>query len=113
MEAEVLATEDEPASIYQVEWRTMMAIIALSMSNHCAAIANTVSIEHFKEAQGNFSNPCLDKHHHQLPDLSSRGCIFCVLDCQFQPLGNPGIRTPVCKFDDPLSRFSTTKTFLL
>lgn len=42
MEAEVLATEDEPASIYQVGWRTMMAIVALSMSNNCAAIANTV-----------------------------------------------------------------------
>jgi hypothetical protein len=52
MEADALATEDEPASIYQVGWRTMMAIIALSMSNNCAAIANTVSICHFKGAQG-------------------------------------------------------------
>ncbi|KUL90297.1 hypothetical protein ZTR_01916 [Talaromyces verruculosus] len=41
--AEVLATEDEPASIYQVGWRTMMAIVALSMSNNCAAIANTTN----------------------------------------------------------------------
>ncbi|GAM43429.1 hypothetical protein TCE0_050r18235 [Talaromyces pinophilus] len=41
--AEVLVTEDEPASIYQVGWRTMMAIVALSMSNNCAAITNTTS----------------------------------------------------------------------
>lgn len=44
--AEVLVTEDEPASIYQVGWRTMMAIVALSMSNNCAAITNTVSTYH-------------------------------------------------------------------
>ena len=50
MGAETLATEDEPASIYQVGWRTMMAIVALSMSNNCAAIANTVSIDHPKGA---------------------------------------------------------------
>jgi hypothetical protein len=45
MGVDALATEDEPASIYQVGWRTMMAIVALSMSNNCAAIANTVSID--------------------------------------------------------------------
>lgn len=45
MGADALATEDEPASIYQVGWRTMMAIVALSMSNNCAAIANTVIID--------------------------------------------------------------------
>lgn len=34
--------EDEPAGGYRVGWRTMMAIVALSMANACAAIANTV-----------------------------------------------------------------------
>lgn len=34
--------EDEPTGDYRVGWRTLMAIIALSMANACAAIANTV-----------------------------------------------------------------------
>lgn len=34
--------EDEPAGGYRVGWRTLMAIVALSMANACAAIANTV-----------------------------------------------------------------------
>lgn len=35
--------EDEPTGDYRVGWRTLMAILALSMANACAAIANTVS----------------------------------------------------------------------
>lgn len=35
-------TEDEPSSIYEVKWRTLMAVFALSLSNVCAALANTV-----------------------------------------------------------------------
>lgn len=35
--------EDEPTGDYLVGWRTLMAIVALSMANACAAIANTVS----------------------------------------------------------------------
>lgn len=34
--------EDEPTGDYRVGWRTLMAIVALSMANACAAIANTV-----------------------------------------------------------------------
>lgn len=34
--------EDEPIGDYRVGWRTLMAIVALSMANACAAIANTV-----------------------------------------------------------------------
>lgn len=68
MRTEVLAAEDEPASIYLVGWTIMMAIVALSMSNKCAAIANTVSIDHFRGAESSFSNPYLDKHHHRLLD---------------------------------------------
>lgn len=36
--------EDEPAGDYRVGWRTLMAIVALSMANACAAIANTVCL---------------------------------------------------------------------
>lgn len=35
-------TEEEPAGGYQVRWKTLMAVFALSMANCCAAIANTV-----------------------------------------------------------------------
>lgn len=34
--------EEEPAGAYQVRWKTLMAVFALSMANCCAAIANTV-----------------------------------------------------------------------
>ncbi|KAJ0116963.1 hypothetical protein J7T55_003377 [Diaporthe amygdali] len=37
------SSEDEPTSIYRVGWRTLMAIVALSMANACAAIANTTN----------------------------------------------------------------------
>lgn len=35
-------SEDEPTTVYDVQWRTLMAILALSMANCCAAVANTV-----------------------------------------------------------------------
>ncbi|KAJ5934185.1 hypothetical protein N7466_003732 [Penicillium verhagenii] len=35
--------EDEEITIYQVGWRTIMAIIALSFANNCAAISNTTN----------------------------------------------------------------------
>jgi hypothetical protein len=34
--------EDEPGSIYEIKWRTVLAVFALSLSNVCAALANTV-----------------------------------------------------------------------
>ncbi|KAF5560687.1 drug facilitator PEP5 [Fusarium napiforme] len=41
--------EEEPASAYQVRWKTLMAVFALSMANCCAAIANTTNtIIHFQ-----------------------------------------------------------------
>ncbi|KAJ5771540.1 hypothetical protein N7520_002069 [Penicillium odoratum] len=38
-----LLPDDEPNTIYQVRWRTLMAIFALSWSNNCAAISNTTN----------------------------------------------------------------------
>ncbi|KAG9495621.1 hypothetical protein J7337_012175 [Fusarium musae] len=41
--------EEEPAGAYQVRWKTLMAVFALSMANCCAAIANTTNtIIHFQ-----------------------------------------------------------------
>ncbi|ENH73508.1 Putative MFS-type transporter C16A3.17c [Fusarium oxysporum f. sp. cubense race 1] len=41
--------EEEPAGTYQVRWKTLMAVFALSMANCCAAIANTTNtIIHFQ-----------------------------------------------------------------
>jgi hypothetical protein len=37
-----MLVEDEPTSIYEIKWRTVLAVIALSLANVCAAIANTV-----------------------------------------------------------------------
>jgi len=34
--------EDEPTSIYEISWRTLLAVFALSLANVCAALANTV-----------------------------------------------------------------------
>lgn len=35
--------EDEPQTPYQLGWRTIAALLALSMANVCAALSNTVS----------------------------------------------------------------------
>lgn len=35
--------EDEPQSPYQLGWRTILALLTLSMGNVCAALSNTVS----------------------------------------------------------------------
>ncbi|CAK7205296.1 hypothetical protein SEUCBS139899_008065 [Sporothrix eucalyptigena] len=40
---EPVFSEDEPTTVYDVQWRTLMAILALSMANVCAAIANTTN----------------------------------------------------------------------
>lgn len=34
--------EDEPQSPYELSWRTIAAVLALSMGNVCAALTNTV-----------------------------------------------------------------------
>ena len=34
--------EEEPSTFYEVKWRTLLAIFALSLSNTCAALSNTV-----------------------------------------------------------------------
>lgn len=34
--------EDEPETPYQLSWRTILAVLALSMANCCAALTNTV-----------------------------------------------------------------------
>lgn len=38
------ANEDEPQSPYELGWRTIVALIALSMGNVCAALSNTASL---------------------------------------------------------------------
>lgn len=35
--------EDEPQNPYQLGWRTILAVLTLSMGNVCAALSNTVS----------------------------------------------------------------------
>jgi VanZ family protein len=35
--------EDEPQTPYQLGWRTILALLTLSMGNVCAALSNTVS----------------------------------------------------------------------
>ena len=35
--------EEEPETPYQLSWRTILAVLALSMGNCCAALTNTVS----------------------------------------------------------------------
>lgn len=37
------ASEDEPQTPYQLSWRTIVALLAISMANVCAALSNTVS----------------------------------------------------------------------
>lgn len=34
--------EDEPQTPYQLGWRTIIAVLTLSMANVCAALSNTV-----------------------------------------------------------------------
>ncbi|KAJ5610199.1 hypothetical protein N7510_006918 [Penicillium lagena] len=38
-----LVVEEEPLTTYEIKWRTLMAILALSVSNTCAAISNTTN----------------------------------------------------------------------
>lgn len=38
----VQGNEDEPGSVYQLGWKTIIALLSLSMANSCAALANTV-----------------------------------------------------------------------
>lgn len=35
--------EDEPQTPYQLGWRTILAVLTLSLGNVCAALSNTVS----------------------------------------------------------------------
>lgn len=39
---DVVRSEIEPPTPYQLGWRTILALLALSMGNVCAALANTV-----------------------------------------------------------------------
>lgn len=40
---DLAADEDEPQTPYQLGWRTVLALLTLSMGNVCAALSNTVS----------------------------------------------------------------------
>lgn len=42
--AVLAANEDEPQTPYQLTWKTIIALLALSMGNVCAALTNTVCI---------------------------------------------------------------------
>lgn len=48
-----LQSEDEPQTPYQLGWRTILAVLTLSMANVCAALSNTVcwSISHLSLTQ--------------------------------------------------------------
>lgn len=39
---ELAEDEDEPQTPYQLGWKTILALITLSMGNVCAALSNTV-----------------------------------------------------------------------
>ncbi|KAM0130084.1 hypothetical protein ACHAP3_007555 [Botrytis cinerea] len=39
----VQGNEDEPGSVYQLSWKTIIAFISLSMANSCTAITNTAN----------------------------------------------------------------------
>ncbi|KAA8564534.1 hypothetical protein EYC84_011457 [Monilinia fructicola] len=39
----VQGNEDEPGSVYQLGWKTIIALLSLSMANSCAALANTAN----------------------------------------------------------------------
>jgi hypothetical protein len=41
--AALAVNEDEPQTPYQLGWRTILAVLTLSMGNVCAALSNTVS----------------------------------------------------------------------
>lgn len=41
-EAPPMQHEDEPQTPYQLGWRTILAVLTLSMANVCAALSNTV-----------------------------------------------------------------------
>lgn len=41
---ELAEYEIEPQTPYQLGWRTILAVLTLSMGNVCAALANTVGI---------------------------------------------------------------------
>lgn len=38
----VQGNEDKPSSVYQLGWKTMLALTALSLANSCAAVSNIV-----------------------------------------------------------------------
>lgn len=39
---DLAANEDEPQTPYHLGWRTLLALVTLSMGNVCAALSNTV-----------------------------------------------------------------------
>jgi hypothetical protein len=41
---DLAANEDEPQTPYQLGWRTILALLTLSMGNVCAALSNTVKL---------------------------------------------------------------------
>jgi hypothetical protein len=49
-------SEDEPQTPYQLGWRTILAVLTLSMANVCAALSNTVCwpiISHLLDTENN------------------------------------------------------------
>lgn len=85
-----ILVEEEPVVIYEVKWRTVLAVFALSLSNVCAALSNTVSSTplDYNSAGPNF----LDKHNDSLSNRCSRKCQPCSLDWQCKLHCNFGIR---------------------
>lgn len=75
-------SEDEPSTVYDVRWRTLMAIFALSMSNVCAAISNTV--RHLPLAMASLSTDHMANRRFQTNT---------IIQFQIQDLGNAGLQS--------------------
>lgn len=63
------ASEDEPQTPYQLGWRTVLALLALSMANVCAALSNTVS--NIQIRYNFWLIDGSDKHNHQVPSCNT------------------------------------------
>ena len=68
----VQGNEDEVSSVYQLGWKTILALISLYMANSCAALANTVCSSHGSISTDTDELFFVDQYCHQIP-----GCIGC------------------------------------
>ena len=89
-----ILVEDEPSTLYQVKWRTLGAIFALSLANVCAALSNTVEslpLSSMFKIQRK-ADLMLDEHYHTVPSTSSWKSITGILDSKWQLSRHIGFR---------------------